>query len=158
MNAGKSTLLLQKLNYRERGMKTLILQPEVDVGTAGRVALELIECRGQDVFTSMKICSKPSSRVTSRLIHCVLVDEAQFLTGRQIRPPGDVYFGCSVLAYGLRTVFRAAIRRQPTTAGHGQTVWWRSRRFATGRKATMVLRIGATVRPYATETKCKLGQ
>ena len=35
MNAGKSTILLQcSYNYRERGMKTLILLPEID--TRGR--------------------------------------------------------------------------------------------------------------------------
>ena len=40
MNAGKSTILLQSsYNYRERGMNTLILLPEIDTrGGAGKVS------------------------------------------------------------------------------------------------------------------------
>ncbi len=111
MNAGKSTSLLQSsYNYRERGMSTLILAPAIDnrygVGrVTSRIGLEaeattfnLVD----DLFDIVETCLQEDP------LHCVLVDEAQFLTKAQVFQLGEVsdQLGIPVLAYGLRTDFR----------------------------------------------------
>lgn len=149
MNAGKSTLLLQSsYNYRERGMKTLILQPEVDDRYgSGRVASRIglsAEAKmfhvNENLFQAIQSCHQQTP------IHCVLVDEAQFLTERQVRQLSDVcdFLDVPVLAYGLRTDFQG----QPFE-GSQQLLAWADSLVEVktichcGRKATMVLRIGA---------------
>jgi thymidine kinase len=108
MNAGKSTTLLQSsYNYRERGMKTLLLTPSIDnrfgeCKIASRIGLEE-EAISFDKDTNLfDIVEKHAD------IKCVLLDEAQFLTKAQVWQLTDVAdrLGIPVLAYGLRTDFR----------------------------------------------------
>ncbi|HSD70623.1 MAG TPA: thymidine kinase [Woeseiaceae bacterium] len=111
MNAGKSTSLLQSsYNYRERGMSTLILAPAVDnrygVGrVTSRIGLEAEATtfnRADDLFDIVETCIQEDA------LHCVMVDEAQFLTKAQVFQLGEVSdrLEIPVLAYGLRTDFR----------------------------------------------------
>ena len=111
MNAGKSTALLQSsYNYRERGMNTLVLAPEFDDRYgAGKVTSRIgIETDAttfrpdDDIFTLVE-------RLTAeKPLHCVLIDEAQFLTKEQVFQLGEVTdkLKIPVLAYGLRTDFQ----------------------------------------------------
>jgi thymidine kinase len=112
MNAGKSTSLLQSsYNYRERGMNTLIMAPEMDVRygsgkVTSRIGLQAPAIRfGADD----NLLSIVSRHVESEALHCVLVDEAQFLSREQVFQLSEVTdkLGVPVLAYGLRTDFRA---------------------------------------------------
>ncbi len=111
MNAGKSTALLQSsYNYRERGMQTLVLAPDFDdrygVGKiTSRIGLEaaaITFATDQDLFKSI------AARVNEGPLHCVLIDEAQFLSKEQVHQLGDVTdeLNIPVLAYGLRTDFQ----------------------------------------------------
>lgn len=111
MNAGKSTALLQSsYNYRERGMNTLILAPDFDdrygVGkVTSRIGLESQATifRGEDdLFKLIK------AKVDDAGLHCVLIDEAQFLSKEQVFQLGEVTdeLNIPVLAYGLRTDFQ----------------------------------------------------
>lgn len=111
MNAGKSTALLQSsYNYRERGMNTVVLAPELDdrYGTGkvtSRIGLEapaLKFSRPDDLFEMVK------GELGKGSVHCVLVDEAQFLTKAHVFQLGRVTdeLGIPVLAYGLRTDFQ----------------------------------------------------
>lgn len=111
MNAGKSTALLQSsYNYRERGMQTLVLAPDFDdrygVGKiTSRIGLEaaaITFTTDQDLFKSI------AARVNEGPLHCVLIDEAQFLSKEQVHQLGDVTdeLNIPVLAYGLRTDFQ----------------------------------------------------
>lgn len=108
MNAGKSTTLLQSsYNYRERGMKTLLLTPAIDnrfgVGKiASRIGLAddaIMFDQNANLFDIIKQHSD---------IKCVLLDEAQFLTKAQVWQLAEVVdtFGIPILAYGLRTDFQ----------------------------------------------------
>lgn len=111
MNAGKSTALLQSsYNYRERGMNTLLLAPEFDnrygIGrVTSRIGLESSARTFRSSDDLEKIVS--DSHYKARL-HCVLVDEAQFLSRDQVFQLGNVAdeLNVPVLAYGLRTDFR----------------------------------------------------
>ena len=83
MNAGKSTTLLQAdYNYRERGMETMLWTAAFDdrsgAGVIGsRIALSApahMYSRDVDLFAEV------GEELKKRELHCVLIDEAQFLT------------------------------------------------------------------------------
>ena len=111
MNAGKSTTLLQSAyNYQERGMRCLLFAPRID-GRYGegkitsRIGLQSdarIFERDEDLFVVVR------ADAAREPLHCVLVDEAQFLTKRQVLQLCLVADELSipVLCYGLRTDFR----------------------------------------------------
>jgi thymidine kinase len=111
MNAGKSTSLLQSsYNYKERGMNTLIMAPALDdrygIGkVSSRIGLEapaLCFNSKDDLFALV------SAHIEKTALHCVLVDEAQFLSREQVFQLSDVTdrLAVPVLAYGLRTDFQ----------------------------------------------------
>ncbi len=111
MNAGKSTTLLQAAhNYEERGMKTLLFTPIIDdragVGSiSSRIGLQrqaLAFDADLDLFAYVRNAQGQSS------VDCVFVDEAQFLTPRQVLQLTLVcdQLEIPVLCYGLRTDFR----------------------------------------------------
>ena len=113
MNAGKTTTLLQSdYNYRERGMNTLVLKPQLDDRygdhVRSRIGLEseaVNFVKGDDLYALYQ-------RVASaRDLHCVLVDEAQFLQREQVLQLTDVVDKgkVPVLSYGLRTDFRGEL-------------------------------------------------
>ena len=114
MNAGKSTTLLQSsYNYRERGMNTLLLTPQLDnrsgEGTiASRIGLDANATRFSQVDNLFEIATRTHE---DSPIHCVLVDEAQFLTRQQVFELTEIVdqMGVPVLAYGLRTDFQGAL-------------------------------------------------
>jgi thymidine kinase len=147
MNAGKSTALLQSsYNYRERGMNTLVLAPELDdrygVGkVSSRIGLESEATSfGQD-DDLLKIVSDENTREP---LHCVLIDEAQFLTKDQVFQLGEVTdeLNIPVLAYGLRTDFQG----EPFEGSKYLLAWSDNLKELKaicdcGTKATMVIRL-----------------
>ena len=115
MNAGKTTTLLQSAhNYRERGMRVAILTPKLDFragsGTvASRIGLQaegIAFERGDDLQQTIKADIDAHGP-----LHCVLVDEAQFLTKAQVWQLSEVVdaLRIPVLCYGLRTDFRGEL-------------------------------------------------
>lgn len=149
MNAGKSTILLQSsYNYRERGMNTLILQPEIDTRFGGgTVASRIgISAQAREFHMSENLYHVVEHETKKSPLHCILVDEAQFLTSHQVKQLSDVcdLLNVPVLAYGLRTDFQGNLFE-----GSQQLLAWADTLVEVktichcGRKATMVLRIGA---------------
>jgi len=111
MNAGKSTALLQSsYNYRERGMNTLVLAPEFDNRYgAGKVTSRIgIETDATTFRPADNLLELVESLCDDNPLHCVLIDEAQFLTKEQVFQLGEVTdrLNIPVLAYGLRTDFQ----------------------------------------------------
>ena len=115
MNAGKTTTLLQSAhNYRERGMRVAILTPRLDhragAGTvASRIGLRA-DGTAFDRDDDLEQKVRTSVHVHGEL-HCVLVDEAQFLTRAQVWQLGEIVdaLHIPVLCYGLRTDFRGEL-------------------------------------------------
>jgi len=110
MNAGKSTALLQSsYNYKERGMSTLVLAPDLDDRYgAGKVTSRIgIEAEAVTFRPDDNLLEVIESRCASEPLNCVLIDEAQFLTKQQVFQLGEVTdnLNIPVLAYGLRTDF-----------------------------------------------------
>tara|TARA_R110002049_G_scaffold4601_5_gene32128 strand:- start:185480 stop:186088 length:609 start_codon:yes stop_codon:yes gene_type:complete len=149
MNAGKSTILLQSsYNYRERGMNTVILLPEIDTRMeSGKVTSRIgIEAEATTFNTADNLLSIVTEQHENAAVNCVLVDEAQFLTKNQVRQLSDVcdQLGIPVLAYGLRTDFQGNLFE-----GSELLLAWADSLTEIktichcGAKATMVLRIDA---------------
>lgn len=107
MNAGKTTSLLQTdYNYRERGMNTLIFNHSLYTSHSCGVVISRIGLEKQAITYDKDfdfLCYIRSARDVS----CILVDEAQFLTAKQVDQLGDVVdsLNIPVLTYGLRTDF-----------------------------------------------------
>jgi len=147
MNAGKSTALLQSsYNYRERGMNTLVLAPDFDdrygIGkVTSRIGLETAATTfrvDEDLFKLV------SSQFKTAPLHCVLIDEAQFLTKEQVHQLGEVTdeLKIPVLAYGLRTDFQG----EPFEGSKYLLAWADNLKELKaicfcGSKATMVIRL-----------------
>ena len=111
MNAGKSTALLQSsYNYKERGMRTMVLAPDLDNRYgSGKVTSRIgIEAEAVTFRPDDNLFSVVASACKPEPLNCVLVDEAQFLTKEQVFQLSDVTdeLNIPVLAYGLRTDFR----------------------------------------------------
>jgi thymidine kinase len=109
MNAGKSTSLLQVAhNYEERGQRVILLKPNLDTRST------MIESRlgisrpaigidiSDNVFTLLSGYDK---------VDCVLIDEAQFLTEKQVIQLCSVVdtMNIPVMCYGIRTDFMGAL-------------------------------------------------
>src|SRR5690606_5682633 len=115
MNAGKTTTLLQSAhNYRERGMRVLILTPRLDHRAgSGTVASRIgLQADGVAFDRSDDLHALVAQDVaTHGTLDCLLVDEAQFMTRAQVWQLGEVVdaMHVPVLCYGLRTDFRGEL-------------------------------------------------
>ena len=163
MNAGKTTTLLQSShNYAERGMSTLLLKPQIDdrEGTTritSRIGLEgdaYCFAATEDLYRFVE------QHHESETLHCLLVDEGQFLTAPQVEQLCEVVdrMHIPVLVYGIRTDFQGELfegsskllaladeLREIKTICH------------CGSKATMVVRLGADGRPMRTGAQVQVG-
>lgn len=111
MNAGKSTTLLQSAhNYEERGMRAMLLTPRVDTRYGvGKITSRIGVQRDAQAFNErFDLLEHVAKEHAERQVHCVLIDEAQFLTPAQVLQLTMVcdQLDIPVLAYGLRTDFR----------------------------------------------------
>ena len=148
MNAGKTTMLLQaSYNYGERGMATMLLVAghyrKADQGyISSRIGLEAeaeMFRDGDDLFQRIAEHNRHTR------VHCVFVDEAQFLEEEQVWQLARVAdrLGIPVMCYGLRTDFQGKL----FSGSHALlAIADELREVRTicrcGKKATMVVRLG----------------
>ena len=163
MNAGKSTILLQSsYNYRERGMETLLLTPEVDErdgnGTiASRIGIHAEARRFSPSEDLLELCQREQA---VRGIRCVFVDEGQFLTQDQVHQLSDVadYLAIPVVVYGLRTDFQGNLFE-----GSTYLLAWADKLSEVktichcGKKAIMVLRLDVHGKVVRTGQQIEIG-
>jgi len=114
MNAGKSTTLLQSsFNYRERGMDTMLLTAAFDDRySQGTVTSRIGLSQEAELFIEGDNLFKKVENYHSKTpIHCVLVDEAQFLSKQQVWQLSEVcdQLKIPVLCYGIRTDFQGQL-------------------------------------------------
>ncbi|BCA59139.1 thymidine kinase [Sphingomonas sp. HMP6] len=162
MNAGKSTNLLQAdFNYRERGMRTVLFTAAIDdrfaAGTiTSRIGLDT-PALAFDHATDLAAAVLASGTDAPA---CVLVDEAQFLTGAQVdqlATLADVH-GIPVLAYGLRTDFLGALfEGSARLLAIADSLIEIKSVCECGRKATMNLRVDAQGRAVAAGAQTEIG-
>ncbi len=114
MNAGKSTTLLQSAyNYRERNMNTLVYTAAIDDRFGvGKVTSRIGISQNAKLFgKETDLFAEIALHLGREKLHCILVDEAQFLTKQQVYQLSDVVdkLNIPVLCYGLRTDFQAEL-------------------------------------------------
>lgn len=163
MNAGKSTMLLQSsYNYRERGMRTLLMTPELDTRDGSGWIRSRIGLRAEatsfsqtdDLFRLIDADHKVES------LDCVLIDEAQFLTQKQVEQLCTVAdrLDVPVLTYGLRTDFRGDLfEGSQFLLAWADTLNEIKTICHCGRKATMVLRIEPDGQPVREGRQVEVG-
>lgn len=163
MNAGKSTALLQSsYNYKERGMNTLVLAPMLD----DRYGEAKVTSRiGIDATATVFQCDDDLYALVESLhandeLHCVLIDEAQFLTRAQVFGLSDVTdkLNIPVLAYGLRTDFQG----EPFEGSKYLLAWSDNLKELKaichcGSKATMVLRLDSSGKAVTEGSQVEIG-
>jgi thymidine kinase len=163
MNAGKSTNLLQAdFNYRERGMTTLLLTAAIDDRAVPHTISSRIGLSAPALpfDAATDIAALVSARIAHGPLHCVLVDEAQFLTRTQVLQLADIadVIGVPVLAYGLRTDFQAQLfEGSAALLGLADALIELKAVCECGRKATMNLRVDAAGRAVATGAQTEIG-
>ena len=163
MNAGKSTTLLQSsFNYVERGMRTLLFTAAVDDrGGRGRINSRIgLEAEAIPFADDADLDVIISAEHGAAEIGCVMVDEAQFLSRKQVDQLAAVCdrLGIPVLAYGLRTDFRGELFEGSARllAIADKLVELKSV-CECGRKATMNLRVDAEGRPVSKGAQTDIG-
>ena len=163
MNAGTSTTLLQAdFNYRERGMETMLWTANLDdragIGTIGsRIALS---APAHTFSADVNLFDAIVQELLKRKLHCILVDEAQFLTKAQVEQLTDLAdrLRIPVLCYGLRTDFLGNLFE-----GSLWLLAWADNLIELktichcGRKATMVLRLDASGAPVKSGAQIEIG-
>ncbi|HBE77004.1 MAG TPA: thymidine kinase [Firmicutes bacterium] len=111
MNAGKTTQLLQvKYNYEERGQNVLLIKPSTDERDGNESIKSRIGLESQAVViaydTDLRALVGDFNKIQS--IHCVIIDEAQFLARAQVMQLCRIVDDANipVIAYGLRSDFK----------------------------------------------------
>jgi len=146
MNAGKSTHLLQSsYNYKERGLNTLLYTAKIDDRFAqGKVTSRLGLAADARLFEPQSdLYTAVVDLLSQEKIDCILIDEAQFLTTKQVKQLTDIVdeFNIPVLAYGIRTDFLGQ-----TFSGSAALLAWADKLVELktichcGRKANFVVR------------------
>jgi len=147
MNAGKSTMLLQSNhNYLERGMKPQIYTSDLDNRYGSGEIVSRIGLKAKsNIFNSKTDIYQDIIKLKNNTsVDCVLIDEAQFLTEKQVGQLGKIVdeLNIPVLAFGIRTDFQGKLFE-----GSKYLLAWADnlKEIKTvchcGRKATMVLRV-----------------
>ena len=164
MNAGKTTTLLQSAhNYAERGMRTLILTPRLDHRDgSGTVASRIgLSAEGVAFGPGEDLQALVERDIAARgRLHCVLVDEAQFLDRHQVWQLSEVVdaLRVPVLCYGLRTDFRGELFE-----GSQYLLAWADEISEiktichSGSKATMTVRVDAQGRAVSEGPQVEIG-
>ena len=113
MGSAKTALLLTNAyNFEERGIAYLCFKPATDTREdrnviRSRIGIER-ECRWifpeSDIYEEIATMSGSGAM----LPEWILVDEAQFLSSRQVEQLARIVddFGCNIICYGLRTDFK----------------------------------------------------
>lgn len=111
MNSGKTTALLQvAFNYKERGMRVLILKASIDTKGGDHIVSRLgVSCKVDKLVTpEMNILEEVRADAEAHgKPACVLCDESQFFTPAQAEQLFlvTVDLGIPVICYGLRADF-----------------------------------------------------
>lgn len=163
MNAGKSTILLQAAhNYEERGMKTLLFTAFVDTRYGvGRISSRIgLAAEAATFDGDTDLFARIQQALANAPVDCILIDEAQFLSEKQVWQLARVCdeLGVPVMCYGLRSDFQgklfpgsAALLAVAEDLREIRTICW------CGRKATMNLRLDASGKPVSEGEQILIG-
>lgn len=112
MGSGKSTILMQVAhNYEQRGFKVFVIKPKVDTKGDTKLVSRIGIMREVDwvIDSNEPVYSKID--VLTDKTECILVDEAQFLTEKQVLELWKISkdYDIPVVCYGLKTNFKGKL-------------------------------------------------
>jgi len=110
MNCGKSSALMQvAYNYEENGKKVIVLKSIVDTKGNDTLVSRIGLKRKVDVLINTNESIKKYFKQWDGKVHCILVDEAQFLSEKQIEQLwiASKKLDIPVICYGLKTDFKS---------------------------------------------------
>ena len=163
MNAGKSTVLLQTdFNYRERGMGTMLYTAGIhDRSGHGIIDSRIgITARANIFEPATDLRAEIEAALRQRPLHCVLVDEAQFLSRDHVLQLATVCdeLDVPVLCYGLRTDFQGNLfEGSATLLALADKLVELKAICECGRKATMNLRVDEEGRAVRAGAQTEIG-
>ncbi len=163
MNAGKSTVLLQAaFNYRERGMNPLLFTAAIDDRAgAGVIASRIGLSAPAEAFApATDLFGEVAGAHGVQAVHCVLIDEAQFLSQAQVWQLARIAdeLRIPVLCYGLRTDFLGHLfEGSQWLLAIADVLTELKAVCACGAKATMNLRIDAAGHAVTTGEQTEIG-
>ena len=143
-------------------MNTVILAPELDDRYGvGKVTSRIgLEAEALSFNPMDDLLTKIAESHANKELHCVLVDEAQFLTKEQVFQLGEVTdsLDIPVLAYGLRTDFQG----EPFEGSKYLLAWPDNLKELKaichcGAKATMVVRLDESGDPVKQGSQVQIG-
>ena len=113
MNAGKSTALLQSNhNYIESDLSTMLFIPyEIAKESGGKIISRIgLEAKAIVVDKEYNFF-KEIQNTKYKKINCIFVDEAQFLSKKQVHDLGKIAdeLNIPVMCYGIRTDFQGKL-------------------------------------------------
>ena len=109
MNCGKSTLLMQVAhNYEENNKKVIVIKSEIDTKGGNYLESRLGAKRKVDILINEKESFQNYIKYFKKT-DCILVDEAQFLTSKQVEElwKATKKYDIPVIRYGLKTDFQS---------------------------------------------------
>ncbi|MDN3921424.1 thymidine kinase [Roseateles violae] len=160
MNAGKSTALLQVAhNYEERGHQVRLFTAAVDDRYGhGLITSRLGPQRAAESFTAETDFLALNAERPG--VACFLVDEAQFLTKRQVWSLHELahIHNVPVICYGLRTDFQGELfTGSATLLALADEMDEMKTICDCGRKATMNMRVDANNRKVTEGAQVEIG-
>ena len=112
MNCGKSSLLMQvAYNYNEKERRVVIIKPSIDTKANDKLSSRIGLERKVDILIKPEGSFKEYYRIWGKDVSCILVDECQFLSEKQVEELWYVTkkFNIPVICYGLRTDFTGTL-------------------------------------------------
>lgn len=110
MNCGKSSALMQVAhNYEENGKSVSVIKSKVDTKADNRLSSRIGMTRKVDILIDKDESFVKYFEDWDNNIHCILVDESQFLTNNQVEELWYVskVYNIPVICYGLKTDFKS---------------------------------------------------
>ncbi len=105
MNAGKSIEVLKIAhNYEEQGKNVLLFTSELDNRYGKGFVASRIGMKKEAIVFNDKTDFKQIVQMQEKEIHCILIDEGQFLTGQHVLDLTQIvdYMNIPVIVYGLK--------------------------------------------------------
>ena len=110
MNCGKSTALMQVAhNYNENEKKVVVIKSSIDTKADDNISSRIGLTRKVDILIDPEASLEPYYDTWNQDISCILVDEAQFLSTKQVEELwiASKMLDIPVICYGLKTDFQS---------------------------------------------------
>ena len=110
MNCGKSSALMQVAhNYEKNKKKVVVIKSAIDTKAANRLSSRIGLERDVDILLGKDESLEKYYDKWENNINCILVDEAQFLTKKQVEELwiASKLYDIPVICYGLKTDFKS---------------------------------------------------